>query len=645
MKINCLICIAVLGFSRISFAEIFQVPCETENVFCLSEFEKDISSSKSISEAISMMPQHLKKNFTLKRGNNMSKTRFVLDSAGKQLVAAKNSDILGPHGHRVSKSNSLSATPSQPRVILWDETSGFTASWNSGNPAHSGHDRVDLYDFDFGNKKHILKVWDPQSSEIAGPSFVDPVAKKSCLKCHGDVQRPIFPMYPDWPQFYGEFNDELTGYSSSAKALRSDLKLMSNLFQKKEMDLYSDFLQKERIGNPNYSVLYDGNQNNILYSLFPFRPRTTTSPFSDVSRAFYYRPNLRLGVLYNRLVALQATEKIKQSPIFQKYPDAMLYSLLDCSWNEKTGFSTERRVNLMNGIKSLAADKMGLDSLELRGPFFTAKELKNGETAPYGIQTRNGIQGFYHNPPVSSEAFQQIPYEDLLALLGLNIADIDLRFRHDADDIKDFNSARGYSVYDPKGFYETDSVMDIGYISRKYPMHSVCDNNNLPCRFSYAQSYMQGMRYFNSYFDGSATTNELMAAQLLLYILSHEAQTHSSAEIRDVQQALRKMITDPSVYFETLEKKYSHFTERMKLDSQFFDRMDRMSPWIQLPYPPHLLYVHNRESFWTEGAKQTMLRHAQWKSFDDRSNQVRNENNSRNICWNLFDVIQKRYGK
>lgn len=178
-------------------ASIDRVNCANRWVFCADEFEVLARESASIAELIHALPGFIKRNLTFKRGNNIEK-RTV--------------GYLGPHGHKVSPRKSSSASPEEPRAFVWDETSGFTLSWNSGNPNHSAHDRLDIYDFDFVNKKHILKAWFPsQKDKIFGADF-KPEGGQACTSCHGKVQRPIFPMYPDWPQFYGEFNDEMSSY-------------------------------------------------------------------------------------------------------------------------------------------------------------------------------------------------------------------------------------------------------------------------------------------------------------------------------------------------------------------------------------------------------------------------------------------------
>ncbi|MCJ8275256.1 MAG: hypothetical protein HRT44_00700, partial [Bdellovibrionales bacterium] len=239
-----------------SLALAVEVNCESPWVYCLEEFEALADQSDSIEALVPALPSHVKRNVTFKRGNNISKI-----TVGE----------LGPHGHLTPTRNSGSATPEQPRVIVWDQLSGFTASWNSGNTNHSAHNRVDIYDFDFDNNEHRLVGWSAERGWIA-PHEVD--GGRTCVQCHGESQRPIFPMYPDWPQFYGEFNDEMNGYENGDQALRSDLRVMGNQFQSIERALYSNFLANEAQNNPRYKALFDVKAaNNSDNPYYPYRPR------------------------------------------------------------------------------------------------------------------------------------------------------------------------------------------------------------------------------------------------------------------------------------------------------------------------------------------------------------------------------------
>jgi len=132
-------------------------------------------------------------------------------------------------------------------------------------------------------------------------------------------------------------------------------------------------------------------------------------------------------------------------------------------------------------------------------------------------------------------------YRDLLKLFDLEVKDIDIRYS--------YNHA-GYANEDA-----TNKVMEVGYIDGTY---------------------------WNSYFDGSATIDELLAMQLFTALASKPAF-----------QGLPASLPEPN----GLEHKYDHLTERFAFDKNFFQEMDKKSRWIPIPYPRKLTDVHHREGF------------------------------------------------
>jgi hypothetical protein len=140
-------------------------------------------------------------------------------------------------------------------------------------------------------------------------------------------------------------------------------------------------------------------------------------------------------------------------------------------------------------------------------------------------------------------------YRDLLKIFGLAVPDVDIR----------------YSISHP-GFANddaSDKVMEVGYIDGTY---------------------------WNSYFDGSATIDELVAMQLYSTLKQTPA-------LKDIDGT----ITDAN----GLVEKYSKRVERFKFDQNFFQEMDKKSLWIPIPYPQAKLdSVHHREGFPASFANQ-----------------------------------------
>lgn len=85
--------------------------------------------------------------------------------------------------------------------------------------------------------------------------------------------------------------------------------------------------------------------------------------------------------------------------------------------------------------------------------------------------------------------------------------------------------------------------------------------------------------YFNAYFDGSATFDELLVSKLLEELARDEPAVAAAYEPH------------------SLRRKYEGFTARWALDETFFTRMDALGSWVPLPYPRHLGPLHDREPF------------------------------------------------
>jgi hypothetical protein len=180
------------------------------------------------------------------------------------------------------------------------------------------------------------------------------------------------------------------------------------------------------------------------------------------------------------------------------------------------------------------------DLLECRWPGQDALETTGWLDA---VASVNGAR------PRTVAGAKTLHYRDLLKMFGLEVADIDIRYSHHHP---------GYANEDA-----TNKVMEVGYI----------DN-----------------AYWNSYFDGSATIDELMSMHLFKRI----AADPKFADIAGT-------IDNP----DGLVVKYSRRVERFKFDKNFFEEMDRKGTWIPIPYPlAKLNEVHHREGFPDRFARQ-----------------------------------------
>jgi hypothetical protein len=378
----------------------------------------------------------------------------------------------GERGHLVESRVSQSADPEAPRVIAWDERRGLVASYNGGAPKQTNGQRLDLHQFDLATSRFTL-------SSIDFPIAPGKPERTSsgCDTCHGPHARPIFSMYPDWPGFYGSDNDELSRKGSAVQAaeLADYRKLRARIPSlPRYAPLFSEEDTSARLGRP-------------LWETFPYRP-DTRDDIHAISRAFAFRPGLRLGIVLARMQARALAAHVIRHPRYAKLGPAFLGTLLECSLSPEAARNVQRDVR---------------DALH-EAPKLVGKKLHERQA---------------------------------WKMFDLEIRDVDLRY--------------GYGHEGNASDDAGKNPMAIGYIGT----------------------------YWNAYFDGSATLDELVASALL----DDLAKTHPTLSNLVVANGLRK--------------KYAHLAERFALDAPFFDAMDHLGTWIPIPYPDELNTVHHREGF------------------------------------------------
>jgi hypothetical protein len=425
----------------------------------------------SLEELVGKLPESMRRNFVLKHG----------------LLRA------GERGHQVEKKVSQSSDPELPRAILWNENSGFTISYNGGGEKQTANQRADMLSFDPSEKAFHLREIDFPLTEAEIRDRHHSVIKDdaACKECHGPLQRPIFAMYPDWPSFYGSDNDEL----NNPKAPH----------QQAELRDYQNFRAHAAVRNLRYSPLFDEDLVQRSYGMpmwdtYPYR-QNTSEEAKSVSRAFAFRPGLRLGILYNRLNADLVFAKMKSHPNYAKYGLFTLHSLLQCSWNPKD--AAARRV---------IAEKIAADSK--------------------------------HAPVWIGKDSLQLHYHQIWNLFDLKINDVDIRYSYNHE---------GYGTIDA-----SKNIMAPGYIGR----------------------------YFNAYFDGTATIDELISAKLLTDLSTRYPSLRGKYQLRG------------------LTEKYKHLTARFQHDEKLFKNYDRLGLWFAMPYAKAVFAPHHRESYSAEMQQQ-----------------------------------------
>ncbi|MBK8213252.1 MAG: hypothetical protein IPK71_05820 [Myxococcales bacterium] len=397
-----------------------------------------------------LFPPALRRNFVLKHGISRR----------------------GERGHLVETRVSQSADPDAPRVIAWDEGRGLVVSYNGGGPKQTNGQRLDMHEFDLESGRFELS-----SIDFPIAPGAPKLESRGCDTCHGPRARPIFSMYPDWPGFYGSDNDELS---------RKDVPV-----QAAELADYQRL--RARIPSlPRYAPLFSDADvrarfDRPLWDTFPYRP-DTREDIHAVSRAFAFRPGLRLGLVLARMQARALIAHVVHHPRYTKLGPAFLATLLECSLTPR------------------ATARVSSDAREAlqEAPKLVGKKLHERQA---------------------------------WRLFDLEIRDVDLRY--------------GYGHEGNASDDASSNPMAIGYIGT----------------------------YWNAYFDGSATLDELVASGLL-------------ADLSRTHPTLAGIVTPSG-----LRKKYAHLTERFVLDAPFFDAMDRLGTWIPIPYPSALDKVHHREGF------------------------------------------------
>ena len=253
-----------------------------------------------------------------------------------------------------------------------------------------------------------------------------------------------------------------------------------------------------------------------LHPNYPYRPNHELQK-SEASRALFHRPNLRAGALYNRLNARRVFALFRKSPVYEPFKKLIAFTLMDCGWSKQ---DSEGREAVLAAFAEVVANELASVDMAL--------------------------------PAADSEG--RILYPVLLAALGLQLRDVDIRFSYPNEHFDPFDRS-----YKKPTFANT--VMDLGYV--KYKSR---DNNQ----------QNGATRYFNSYFDGSASFDELLVAKIL-------------AELDESYTALYEL--------NSFQHKFEEVTSRYQLDKALFAKMDRLGRWFPLPYPKHLKPLHNRQAF------------------------------------------------
>jgi len=519
-----------------------------EEFLCLAHGSSSSGESVPLQAVLAQTPASFRKNFTAKHGVPRPGER---GHAYELLEDFLSSEIVD---------TGQSATPMSPRTLMWDEQTGFSISFNGDAPGQTGGARLDLMRFDRGRDAFELWALDLPIRAPVQP-YRPHTPSDDCAHCHGPHARPIWPMYPDWPGFFGSDNDELTSDSVAARVesplwerfvrcvvrkqsapecdgetSRTDHRgrfaglvgqgleqRLRQVWPVVEPSAIADYVAAHPRNLPGEDPMPDpGDTDAVLdwlglrmHAAFPYRPDHAERSATP-SRAFFHRPNLRLGVLYNRLLVRSVMARLREDPVFEPYQRFVALTVMDCGW----GPDTQARAEIQRRFGAAVA----------------------GRLEPLGLE-------------IGPDTDVRQPL--LLAALGSSVREVDMRFSH---------SNPAYAPLDATAAAPlADGPMDLGFIA-----------------YAERDPYAVGAssRYFNSYFDGTATFDELWAAAML------------DALARDDEGLAA--VYEPN----SLTRKYTRFTPRMALDAPFFAQMDALGRWMPLPYPRQLRPIHDREPFY-----------------------------------------------
>jgi len=437
---------------------------------------------------------------------------------------------VGERGHVQDEiADSPTASAAAPRIVMWDQTTGFSITYD-GVTSH----RLGMLSVDPTTNAFSLSSLGPQlPTERAD----------DCRDCHGPDSRPIWPMYPDWPGFVGSDNDEVTRDTTVQRDERRWLleareaasapgdrlaalfapavdAYLGGLFAATDRDAIRAYLKARVSPSAALAAASTGDDTTLrrwlgleLHATYPYRANHELA-LAEASRALFHRPNSRAGMLYNRLAARRLMTRIRATAIYAKQPALVALTVMDCGWPAEPARATAYAAFAATAKTELAAAEM---------------------------------------PPPDGD---RILVPVLLASLGLRVRDVDIRLAHRSTTYDRFD--RAYKIPTI-----ARTVMDIGYIAYPSPRATVHGAS----------------LFWTSYFDGSASLDELLALAMLEDLGANDPTLAALVHPR------------------SLTDKYGDVTARLALDRELFADMDRLGRWIPLPYPEHLGAVHHREVF------------------------------------------------
>lgn len=503
-----------------------------------------------IDQLIPLLPKKFLSNFTIKHG--------LMN--------------LGPRGHLAEgdvNGLGLHSEPLAPRTFVFDTATGFVISYNGGKKhdgtPQEGGQTLDTMSFDFNSKTFQLSKID-FPLRVAGQAQPN---SNTCTLCHGDNNRPIFSMYPDWPRFYGSDNDELKlgeGNPSAINGVRDTITRRRFEVQAEERRYFHEFRNSVVPQHPRYAPLFDPAAygihrfpvSNSQYPEYPYRSDVEqlgeSLDASAVSRSFTRRAGLRFNLLYSRLLVQQVVDKIKKHPRFPTYGKFFVYNIMRCGIEAQPNRGTQIMQTWSAPLQRTLTEVQSSRRIEHKvwNEYATADSERLVHDSYFTLP----------NGQLTVLDGKLLRYDQNLALFDLKLNDVDMRFTY------------YHPAYLPKNAFKDNKKL--------------CEDSDADCSAHVMSvGYLQKW-YFNSYNDGSTTMDEHLTAELLKVL----AESDSS---------LAQILRQRGAYaIRGLLNKYSGstFEARMVYDREFFTQMDALSKWFSLPYPMVGDFRRNQNSFY-----------------------------------------------
>jgi hypothetical protein len=195
----------------------------------------------------------------------------------------------------IYKSRSLqAASPLEPRVVMFDDSAKYVATFNSGHAYQGGYNAIEMMRFNESSNSFELR--EINFNELgANVSKINP---EKCLLCHGTNPRPLWDEYSLWAGIYGSADD---GLFRTFPAPGSGFQLPFYKPEARENQYLDAFLNSKH-KNPRYHQLapqyvsitknnvQENRPNNVLtHLLFDLNLKRIVSLISSNARATQFR--------------------------------------------------------------------------------------------------------------------------------------------------------------------------------------------------------------------------------------------------------------------------------------------------------------------------------------------------------------------